>query len=443
MACKRAANVIFFSLMAALLVLYPAYGSVSCHEISRWVEGIEGLKLILADDGPTDSDVDIFDEVMELPPPQNLAESYELLRRWCDKRRPDGIFLQSERGLLLGALLVREFGLKGPSVEAAHICSNKYLQRVTLSRAGIGSPLFKLAESAADVHRLANDFGFPLVLKCVISTMSRLVTLVSSRADIDSAVAKMLKALPKSPDVARLLSFAKAGKVELGCDPKRQFLVESFLAGDMVETDGLALEGGAFTFGVTEQMQSVAPPFFIEGYLFPAECSDNRPIEAVSDATIKAVGLRDSAFSIEMRLQGNDIRIIEVNGRLGWDDGFSEMFQVRTRQERILQALQLSLGIRPELVRDESLFAALAYHNCYYNGIVEDLPLRDELARLECDGLKIGLSTHRGARFVAPPNPNAYPHAAWALATHPSSSRVAYQLARRAVDGLDITIKRI
>ncbi len=429
--------------MVTVLVLYPAYGTVSCHEVSRYAEKIDGLRLVLADDEPTTSDEDIFHEVVELPPPERLAEAYAAVTRWCEKRHPDGIFVQSERGLLLGSLIARDFGLRGPSVEAAHLCSNKYLQRMALSRAGVGNPLFALAENAADVHRLAGDFGFPLVLKCVISTMSRLVTLVCGREDVDGAVERIRAGISKSLDVVRLVGFGQTGRVELACDPKRQFLVESFLRGDFVETDGFVVGEKPFTFGVSEQVQSVNPPFFIEGYLLPAECSDNQSVETLSDEIIKTIGLQDSGFSIEMRVRSGKVRVVEVNGRLGWDDGFGDLFQLRTHQERIFQAFQLALGLKPELVRDVSRFAAVAYRSCYYDGIVEDLPTREELAHLEGDGLRLGLATHKGARFVAPPHPEAYPHVAWALTTHPTSSHAAYEIARQAVDGIDISVRRV
>jgi len=429
--------------MPTLLVLYPAYGTVSCARLARYAEELNGLRLVLADEEPTATEEEMFDEVVELPPPQRLAEAYQILRRWCDKRHPDGIFLQSERGLLLGSLLAQEFDLRGPGVEAAHLCSNKYLQRVVLSRAGISNPLFALAENAADVRRLASDFGFPLVLKCVISTMSRLVTLVCRKEDVDSAVARIRAGIAHSLDAARLVSFAQTGKVALDCDPKRQFLVESFLQGDFVETDGLVVGDKPFNFGVTEQIQSVNPPFFIEGYLFPAECMDNKPIETVSDAVMKTIGLRNSGFSTEFRVCDSDICLVEVNGRLGWDEGFGDMVRVRTRQERIFQTVQIALGVEPELIRDVTRFAALAYRSCYYDGVVEDLPTREELAQLEQDELRLGLATHIGARFYAPPNPETYPHVAWALATHPTSSHAAYEIARQVVDGLEIAIRPV
>jgi hypothetical protein len=425
-----------------LLMLYPAYGTVSCHEVCRYAERFDEMRVTLADDVPTTSDLDIFDEVWELPAPEQLAEAHDRLRRWCDKNRPDGIFLQSERGLLLGSLIVREFGLRGPSLEAVHLCSNKYLQRQALAKAGIGNPLFTLGQNAADVRRFARDSGYPLVLKCVISTMSRLVTLIKAEDQIDSAVAHMLQSISVSLDVARLRSFGLTARVDLGCDPGKQFLIESFMDGDMVETDGLVLGDLPYTFGVSEQIQSVDPPFFIESYLLPAECTPNTPVEQVSDAVLKALGLRDSAFSTEMRVKDGVVRIIEVNGRLGWDEGFGDLFKVRTHQDRIAQAFQMALSQKTEVIKDISRCAALAYRPCYYNGVVDELPTKEELRHLSNSEITLGLATNRGARFLAPPHPEVYPHVAWALAVHPTSSRAANEKAREALDRLHIVINK-
>jgi hypothetical protein len=425
------------------MMLYPAYGTVSCHEVCRHVENFDDLRMVLADNEPTTSDLDIFDEVWELPQPERLGEAHDLLRRWCEKKRPDGIFLQSERGLLLGSIIAHEFGLKALSMEAAHLCSNKYLQRIALSRAGIGNPLFTLGENARDVLNFAAQTDFPVVLKCVISTMSRLVTLVRSKEDVEPAVDRVRNGIQKSRDVARLLSFAETSGLDLGCDPRRQFLIESFLKGDIVETDGILIGKRPYTFGVTEQIQSIAPPFFVEAYLFPADCADNRQIEKVSDEAIKALGLGDSAFSIEMKTKDSDVRIIEVNGRLGWDDGFTDLFQVHTHQNRINQVVQLVIGTELEIIHDASRFAALAYRPCYYDGIVEELPTKEEISKMGNGELKLGLSTNKGARFFAPPNPEVYPHIAWALATHPKSSHAAYQIASHALEKLDISIREL
>jgi len=55
--------------MPTLLVLYPAYGTVSCARVARYAEELNGLRLVLADEEPTATEEEMFDEVVELPPP--------------------------------------------------------------------------------------------------------------------------------------------------------------------------------------------------------------------------------------------------------------------------------------------------------------------------------------------------------------------------------------
>lgn len=144
-----------------------------------------------------------------------------------------------------------------------------------------------------------------------------------------------------------------------------------------------------------------------------------------------------------MRVKDGVIRIIEVNGRLGWDEGFTDLFQVHTHQDRISQVVRMALGIGLEIVHDTSRFAALVYRSCYYDGIVEELPTKDEIRRMGNEEIKLGLATNKGARFFSPPNPEVYPHLAWTLATHPASSHAAHAFARQTLEKLNITVRSL
>lgn len=430
--------------MSSLLVLYPLVGDFRRELVSQ-ARKIEDVRLVLADDHIPASDYSLFDEVIEVPPPQCLAEAHEILQRWCHKNHPEGVYLQSEVALLLGSLLVRESGLAGPPPEAAHACTNKYLSRVVLSQAGVPTPRFGLTDDAAGVRRLAREFGYPVVLKGVASTMSRLVIFIKNESEVEDAVAYIRSRLPASLDIIRLASFARAAKIDLGCDPPRQFLVESFVEGDAVETDGLVVKDKIYTFGVIEQVMTTSPRFYFEGYLIPAEFPgmEVAKVRQISNAALAAVGLRDSGFSIEMRTCNGEVCVIEINGRLGWDEGLWELFETRINSPPLLHTLKIALGMETELTVDEKCCAAVAYRNCYRNGVVERLPKLEELGQFSTDGFRLGLATEEGARFFAPPHPEAYPHVAWALTTHPVSSRAAYVAARKLVDKLDVRIKEV
>jgi hypothetical protein len=437
-----------------LLVLYPYLEGFPARRIAGVCAehaGLTGaarrgpLRLLLADESPQQLEHEGFDELLELPAPERVAESLELLRGYCDRCVPAGVFLQSEVALPVGALLARELGLPAPSVEAVHACTNKYLCRCLLARAGVPVPAFRLAESAAGARRFAREHGYPLVLKAVASSMSRLVTLVAHEGQLEEAVAVLRRRLPESGDLQRLDGLVRAAGLDPGCDPLRQFLVESYAAGVSVETDGLVVAGVPYTFGVTEQIPSRNPPFFFEGYLLPAESPqvDREEARRVSDAALRAVGLSDSGFAVEMRAREGRVQVIEVNGRLGLDDGFEEMFQLHTGCHPMQAAALLALGQRRPPVLRHSGCLALAYRNCYREARVLRLPTPEELARVSTDGLLVGLAAVEGKRFHAPPHPEAYPHVAWALGRHGSSSRAAYAAARAVLARLPIELTEL
>ena len=347
--------------------------------------------------------------------------------------------------MLVGSLLIRDLGLPGPSVEAVHLCGNKYLCRERLSRHGIPVPRFVLCESGLDVRRAAREFGYPLVLKAVASAHSRLVTLVKSPADVEAATAYIRSGLVQSEDIARLSGFAAMADLDMGCSPTGEFLVESFAEGCSLETEGLMVKRSPLVLDTIEQVPSEEPPFFIEGYMCPPDLPevDLEGVRRLTDRSLAAVGLSHAGFSIEMRADGDHACVIEVNGRIGRDDGLGEMFETRTGCLPIVAALDLALGIQPHFDFCESACVAVAYRCCYQDAMVEQLPDEAELCRLENDGLQCGTVYGVGARMYRPPHRDAHPHLAWVRATHPESSHTAYRLARHAVDRVRVSVRPI
>ncbi len=395
-----------------------------------------GLKFVLADDYVTTADAALFDDVVQVPAPENVGEVVAALERVpCD-----AIYAQSEAALLPGALLARRRGRRGLGVEAALRCAAKNLRREALARAGVPQPDFAVVRTAAAVRRFAAG-RYPVVLKGVASTMARLVTLVRAEGDVEAAVARLHALLPESTDVARLTAFCRAAGVDPGCDPARDFLVEAYAAGDPVETDGVVAGPEPLTYGCLTQVLSPPPLFYVEGYLLPSDRADEAAFLGTSAAALRALEVRDTGFSIEMRATDAGPRVIEVNGRLGEDDGFGDMFAAATGGDPFLHALELALGERPRVNPAHGARCALAYRSCYEEGVVRRVPAAFELADVaggHGDGadLRLGLAAWEGQRLHAPGHPEAFPHLAWALARHASSSRAAYADARRAVDRL-------
>jgi hypothetical protein len=366
-------------------------------------------RLVLASDAITAEDVAFYDAVVELPATHDVAGTLRAL----DEVACDEVVVQTEYGLLAGSLFARRRGLAAPSPEAASLTTNKWLCRETLRAAQVRVPRYALAETAADVRRFAE--GAAVVIKPVASTLGHLVAKVERPDAAEDAVARMREELPRSPHVARLADFARIAELDLGCDPTRQFLVEEFVDGTPRETDGLVFCDRVDLFGVTEQIMSPPPGFFIEGYLFPVT---EPTLEATTRAAVAALGLRDAGFSVEFRGE----TVIEVNGRLGEDGGFPELFRAELGRTPIAKWLDRDVGRRAATPGGH----ALAYTSWYRGGVVRAVTV---------DGADVVPLVAAGDRLFAPPDPRTAPHLAYAIASHPDGARAAYARARAALRG--------
>jgi hypothetical protein len=371
-------------------------------------------RLVLAAEAPTEEDRASYDACVVLPPPWDVEGNLAALA----SVRADRVVCQSEWGLILGALHCERHALPGPGVQAAFLCTNKYLCRERLREVGVQQPRYALVGSADEVRRA--DLGYPLVLKAVASTLGRLVRRVDHDEDLEEAVAAMLRALPDAPDVRRCVAFAEATGLDMGCDAFTQFLAESYADGPPRETDGLFLGDVPHVFGVTEQRISDTNTVYMEGYLFPSRDPDG--LVDASLRALEAVGLRDSGFSIEFH--GREL--IEVNGRFGEDAGFPELFAAGLGEPPILTHMR---GAAPAARPNGG--HAVAYRNHYRPGTVRSV------------GTAAGVVpvVEAGEEIVGEPGtPDFYPHLAWSLASHPTSAASAYVEARRRVDAFAVDV---
>jgi len=428
-----------------VLCIYPGPATFRQKQVTAHRPLLEslGVRLLLADDYDDLGDRACFGEVFHLPPPEQLEDAKRVLDRALASREIHGVLAQSESGLCLGSLIAAERGLPAIPPLAALLTTNKFGTRTALAAAGVSQPEFALARHASDVRHFAAAHDYPVVLKASASAMSRLVTLVRSDAEVDGAVDRMRAGLARSPDVRRLVEFGRVAKLDLGHDPLDAFLVESFARGLPVETDGVVARDVIGTYGVTEQILTPPPLFFFEGYLLPADLAAPAiaAIEATSDAALRALGVRDTGFSIEMRFESERASVLEVNGRLGWDEGFGDLFAAITCVQPVLQTLQIALGSPVVVARGRDVRAAVAYSACYADRIVLSTPSAEDVARVERDlDVRAGTCVWPGDRLVAPPDPEATPHLAWALALDPTSSRRAFESARAALARLPVEL---
>ncbi len=353
-------------------------------------------RLIFASDEVTAADRDVYDECIELPPITDLEGTLDAL----SDARADRVIAQTEYGLLPAALM------GACDRMAAFLCTNKWMSRCTLAREGVLVPRFALVENAAQIR--ASGLRYPLVLKPVASTLGRHVLRVDADYQLDMRVGAIKTALPTAVDIRRCAEFARLAKFDMGCDPTRQFIVEEFIDAPAFEMDGYVLNGRIENFGVIEQVTSAPPRFFIEGYKLPA---DGVWLDDAHVKPIHASRLSEMGFAIEFR----GSRVIEVNGRLGEDAGFPDLFRAAVGEAPILSWMAGKQAPAQAVAR-----AAIAYYNRYETGRVKSVDAPPGVTVLVKPGDLVDMRSiyHNG------------PHVAYAIATHAISSHAAYGKAR-------------
>jgi len=434
--------------LSDVLCLYPGPATFRQREVGRNRDLLAslGVRLLLADDYDDPGDRACFADVIAMPPPQELAASKRALDRALAGKRVDAVLAQSESALCLGALFAAERGLPCLPLEATLLTTSKFGTRTALEAAGVAQPRFALAHDAQGVRRFAATHGYPVVIKATASALARLVTLVRSEADVELAVARLRDGLQRSPDVQRLSEFADVAGLELDHDPRTSFLVESFARGLPLETDGVVSRDTIVDYGVTEQVMTAPPLFFFEGYLLPADltAADRAAIERTSGDALRALGVRDTGFSTELRWQDGRASIVEVNGRLGWDEGFGDIFDVAAGVQPVLQALQVALGMPVAASPRPDVRCAVAYSACYEDRIVTRIPDEETIRTVAREhGVRAGVCVWPGDRLYAPPSLDIAPHLAWVLATDPTSSRAAYERARGVLRHLPVELRSV
>jgi hypothetical protein len=215
------------------------------------------------------------------------------------------------------------------------------------------------------------------------------------------------------------MDFARLARLEMGCDATQDFLVEECVTGPPLEVDGLSFGEQVRAFGVIGQVLSSPPYYYIEAYMMPIR---DDALENLSHQVIRALGLTDCGFSIEYR----GSTIIEVNGRLGEDDGLGELFGAAFDTYPIMRWIA-----RDNSPVEPKRSAALAYVNGTREGVVRRVSATPE----------VSLLVRPGQALRQPGDPQFSAHLAYAVATHPTEPLQALQRARDLLRRVEIVLQ--
>lgn len=296
-----------------------------------------GLVTVVVDpqpDPPGRSEADFFYRVD--------GSDYDATRSVAMRHGVSGIVTgQMEKPLRLMARLADELGFIFNSPGVTERSIDKWLMKEAFLAAGVPCAEGILIRSDEDPSsRLKAVPAFPVIIKPRDAFSSRGVFRCRSLEEVLSYV-----------DISR--RFSTAGDI----------LIEEFIAGREYSVEAITFRGVTTIIQFTEKFITPYPRTVETGHLQPAGL-DEEARESVAAAVIKALnalGIENSASHTEVMLTAEGPKVIEVGARLGGDFIASYLTKASTGVSMDRAAIQVALGIAPDMHSDRSVFSMIRF----------------------------------------------------------------------------------
>ncbi|HET9896497.1 MAG TPA: hypothetical protein VFQ44_16340 [Streptosporangiaceae bacterium] len=284
--------------MATLGVLYGAGAASPSEIVSAIPPGWSVCWLVGKDDAGSG-------------PLRSVLEQSGPVHDWRDFRPTrvpltlDAVTTFSDPMVLPAALVRQELGLRGTSVEAARLLTDKYLQRQRLARVGLEQTPCLAATAPGELSSALGTIGLPAVIKPRTSVGSAYTFRIGDGGELDQAAANIPAAVWAGGGVVVEPELTGRGPSDVGL-------------ADYLSVETLSAGGRHVPVAVTARLV-LAPPFRERGGVMPAGLgyADRHRVTELAIAALEAIGVSDGVCHTEIKLQPAAASVIEVNGRLG------------------------------------------------------------------------------------------------------------------------------
>lgn len=238
-----------------------------------------------------------------------------------------------------------ELGLAGITKEQAIRATNKHLMREAFEKGNAPSPKSILTDSAEDAwEHLQNEFSTDGILK-------------PSRNSGSRGIAKVVRDMNKA-------DFINAYNIALNESRDKSVLIEQFIEGPEFSIEIIVWNGKVNVLTVTDKKTTGAPHFVELGHNQPSCYSkeDVETLKAAAVAGVKALGVNNCACHAEAKLMDGKAYLMEIGARLGGDFISTELTHLSTGIDMVAAAINVALGIEPDLsVKEEPKGACIRY----------------------------------------------------------------------------------
>ena len=287
-------------------------------------------------DPPGKLEADFFYEVK--------ADDYETTKQIALKHNIDGIVTgQMEKPLRLMAKLAKELNMIFHSPLIVERCTDKWLMKESFLLHGVPCARGLLINSGDELNvQKIGTFSFPLIIKPRDAFSSRGVYRTETIEELKARL-----------DESR--SFASSGDV----------IIEEFLEGKEYSVEAITFNGGTTIVQFTEKFITPYPNTVEIAHLQPADLTESEKLEIkeLVISGIEALGINNSASHIEVMKTKKGPKIIEIGARLGGDFIASYLTKASTGVSMDKTAIQIALGIEPDLCPSLNHYSLIQYLN--------------------------------------------------------------------------------
>ncbi len=291
---------------------------------------------------------------------------------------PRGIAsIVNEVSVRTNAAAAAALGLPGIGVEAAAVCTDKFLMRASFERAGLFCPRFGAVTRVSDAAKLAAAIGFPVVVKPVDNSGSRGVRRVEGFEDLEDAMA-----------------------IALSQSRKREAIIEGFLDGTEYTIETFTVNGNTEILGISDKIR-LPFPHCVSISLTYSPFSDDPARQAIADAAKKAVvaaGLLNGPGHIEVILTAAGPVVVELAARGGGYRIFSEILPAISGVDPVDAVIDQALGLVPEVTPTSHRAAVLRFFNPPITGTLRSVTGAQAARQVE-NVLDVVIETEVGQPF--------------------------------------------
>ena len=301
------------------------------------------------------------------------------------RRKPlDAVIGVDDQGVELAAHASAKLGLPHNPPGAVAATTNKASMRRALEAAGVAQPAWRLLGPGEQPGRVANEVGWPCVIKPLSLSASRGVIRADHAAQAEAASAR-----------------ARAIVAEGQPGHEQPLLIERYISGEEVAVEGLLRRGRLQVLAIFDKPDPLEGPYFEETIYVTPSRKDNTTLERVTEATAAAataVGLTEGPIHAELRINEQGAWLIEIAARsIGGLCSRALRFGVGMSLEQVL--LRHALGLPLEDLRPAAAAAGVMMLPVPTEGTLEDVRGRQEaLAVPGIEGLAITIGPGRPVR---------------------------------------------